>query len=516
MTPPLEGMVPWPADITERYRARGYWTGETLGSAFDRSVAAHADRVAVVEGERRLTYRQLGGLVDRLARHLVEREIVGGARVVFQLPNVLEFVVAYFACLKVGAIPLACLPAHRHAEIGYLARFTEASAWFLPSTFRGFDYVAMAEELRAGLPSLREIWVAGDRVGSGMTRFADLLADPGATRAAATTRAVTTARAHPQPSDVAVFQLSGGTTGLPKVIPRTHDDYLYNSRVFAAITGVDRETVLLVTVPISHNFPLACPGIQGTLLAGGRVVLGPSPDAETVFSLVERERVTWLPAVPASVIGWLNDPRITRTDLTSVRTLAVGGSRLNPEPARRVLSEMGPVLMQVFGMAEGLLCSTRAELQCRGPYTIRGYYRAPEHNRAAFTDDGFYRTGDMVRMHPSGNIVVEGRKKDLINRGGEKISAEEVENLILSHPAVLNVAVVAVPDEVLGERACACVMLRPGTTLTLADLTDFLLREKRIAKFKLPERLQVRDRFPTTAVGKISKKDLREEVRGLS
>ena len=553
MTPPLEGVVPWPADITERYRARGYWTGETLGSAFDRSVAAHADRVAVVEGDRRLTYRQLAGLVDRLARHLVEREIVGGARVVFQLPNVLEFVVAYFACLKVGAIPLACLPAHRHAEIEYLARFTEASAWFLPSTFRGFDYVAMAEELRAGLPSLREIWVAGDRVGSGMTRFADLLADPGATRAAATTRAVTTARAHPQPSDVAVFQLSGGTTGLPKVIPRTHDDYLYNSRVFAAITGVDRETVLLVTVPISHNFPLACPGIQGTLLAGGRVVLGPSPDAETVFSLVERERVTWLPAVPASVIGWLNDPRITRTDLTSVRTLAVGGSRLNPEPARRTLSEMGPVLLQVFGMAEGLLCSTRAgdpaevivetqgrpasdgdeirivdddgnevspgqigELQCRGPYTIRGYYRAPEHNRAAFTDDGFYRTGDMVRMHPSGNIVVEGRKKDLINRGGEKISAEEVENLILSHPAVLNVAVVAVPDEVLGERACACVMLRPGTTLTLADLTDFLLREKRIAKFKLPERLQVRDRFPTTAVGKISKKDLREEVRGLS
>jgi len=554
MTPPLEGMVPWPADVTQRYRARGYWTGETIGSAFDRSVATHADRVAVVDGDRRLTYRHLAGLVDRLAHHLAEREIVGGARVIFQLPNVCEFVIAYFACLKVGAIPLACLPAHRHAEIGYLARFTEARAWFIPSTFRGFDYVAMAEELRADLPSLREIWVAGDRIGSGMTRFADLLAEPIATRTMTTTRAVATTPGYPQPqpSDVAVFQLSGGTTGLPKVIPRTHDDYLYNSRVFASITGVDRETVLLVTVPVSHNFPLACPGIQGTLLAGGRVVLGPSPDAETVLSLVERERVTWIPAVPASVIGWLNDPRLERADLGSLRTLAVGGSRLNPEPARRVLKEMGPVLMQVFGMAEGLLCSTRfddpadvivetqgrpaspgdeirvvdddgkevepgqvGELQCRGPYTIRGYYRAPEHNRTAFTDDGFYRTGDMVRLHRSGNLIVEGRKKDLINRGGEKISAEEVENLILSHPAVLNVAVVAVPDDVLGERACACVMLHPGATLTLAELNDFLLREKRIAKFKLPERLQVRDRFPTTAVGKISKKDLREEVRRL-
>ena len=551
---PLDGMVPWPPDVAQRYRARGHWTGETLGDAFDRSVAANAERVAVVEADRRLTYRELAALVDRLTLHLAAREIAGGARVVFQLPNVVEFIVAYFACLKVGAIPLACLPAHRHAEIGYLTKFTEAKAWLIPSAFRGFDYVAMAEELRADLPSLREIWVAGDRAGAGMARFSELLADgpePGGIKTRSTS--VTLERFRPAPGDVAVFQLSGGTTGLPKVIPRTHDDYLYNSRVFARVTGVDRDTVLLVTVPISHNFPLACPGIQGTLLAGGRVVLAPSPDPDTVFSLVERERVTWIPAVPASVISWLNDPRIKRADLSTLRTLAVGGSRLNPEPARRVLDEIGPVLMQVFGMAEGLLCNTRigdpadvivetqgraaspddeirvvdddgkevapgeiGELQCRGPYTIRGYYRAAEHNAAAFTADGFYRTGDMVRLHPSGNLVVEGRKKDLINRGGEKISAEEVENLILSHPAVLNVAVVAVPDAVLGERACACVVLRPGFTLTLDALSDFLLREKRIAKFKLPERLQIRDRFPTTAVGKISKKDLREEVRGLS
>jgi non-ribosomal peptide synthetase component E (peptide arylation enzyme) len=155
------------------------------------------------------------------------------------------------------------------------------------------------------------------------------------------------------------------------------------------------------------------------------------------------------------------------------------------------------------------------ELICRGPYTTRGYYRADEHNRTAFTADGFYRTGDMVRQHPSGSLVVEGRKKDLINRGGEKVSAEEVENLILGHPAVLNVAVVAMPDPVLGERACACVVLRPGMTLTLAELTRFLGEERRIARFKLPERLEIRDRFPTTAVGKISKKQLRDEIRAL-
>ena len=544
----LDGFVPWPESFARRYRERGHWAGMTLGDALERSFAANADRLALVDGERRLTYRELGRLVDRLALHFAERGIARGARVVFQLPNVLEFVVAYVACLRVGAIPLTCLPAHRHAEIEYLARFTEATAWLIPSDFRGFDYVAMAEELRGALPALRHVLVVGERAGAGMTRLADLLADPIEVRLGSSALA----ELRPRPSDVAVFQLSGGTTGLPKVIPRTHDDYLYNSRVFAEATGFDRDGALLVSVPIAHNFPLACPGVQGALLLGARTVLAPSPDAETVFTLVERERVTWIPAVPATVIAWLNAPVRARYDLTSIRTLAVGGSRLNPEPARATLAAFGRVLSQVFGMAEGLLCCTRhgdpeevvvetqgrpvspddeirvvgedgddiapgelGELVCRGPYTIRGYYRAAEHNRVAFTDDGFYRTGDMVRRHPSGNLIVEGRRKDLINRGGEKISTEEIENLLLGHPAVLNVAVVAMPDPVLGERACAYVIPRPGARPTLADLTRFLADDKRIARFKLPERLELRDRLPTTAVGKISKKDLRDEISAI-
>jgi 2,3-dihydroxybenzoate-AMP ligase len=537
-------LVPWPDDVAARYRARGYWTDETIGDAFDRSVAAHADRVAVVDGARRVDYAELGRRVDRLALHLAERRIAAGACVVFQLPNVVEFIIAYFACLKTGAVPLACLPAHRHAEIGYLARLTEASAWFVASELRGFDYVAMVEELRPSLPALREVFVAGERVGDGMTSLRALLDDPIETRVpVALLRAL-----RPAPSATAVFQLSGGTTGLPKVIPRTHDDYLYNSLAFADATDLGDDAVILIGVPIAHNFPLACPGIQGALLRGGRVVLAPSPDAETTFALVQSEGVTWIPAVPASIITWLSHPRRAAHDLSSIRTLAVGGSRLNPEPARAVLDTFGPVLIQVLGMAEGLLCCTRrddpvevtvttqgrpmspgdeirvvdddgrdvapgeiGELLCRGPYTIRGYYRASEHNRVAFTEDGYYRTGDMVRRHPSGNLVVEGRKKDLINRGGEKISAEEIENLILAHPAVLNAAVVAMPDPIMGERACAYAILHPGGTLTLDALNRFL-GERRIAKFKLPERLEVVERFPTTAVGKVSKKDLREDI----
>jgi 2,3-dihydroxybenzoate-AMP ligase len=542
----LDGFVPWPPDWARRYRERGHWRGEPLGDALRRSFTVHADRVAVVDGSRRVTYAELGRLVDRLALHFGALGIARGATVVFQLPNVLEFVIAYVACLRTGAIPLMCLPAHRQAEIGYLARFTEAAAWLVPAEFRGFDYVAMAAELRPSLPTLRHVLVAGERAGAGMTPLRHLLDDPIEERVAPSTLDAL----RPAPSDVAVFQLSGGTTGLPKVIPRTHDDYLYNSLVFAAATDLDRDGVILLSVPIAHNFPLACPGVQGALLLGARTVLAPGPDAETVFALVERERATWIPAVPATVIGWLNAPRRGAYDLSSIRALCVGGSRLNPEPARAVLAAFGPVLIQVFGMAEGLLCATRrddpeavivetqgrpvspddeirvtdehdadvapgevGELLCRGPYTIRGYYRAAEHNRAAFTEDGFYRTGDMVRMHPGGNLIVEGRRKDLINRGGEKISAEEVENLIMSHPAVLNAAVVAMPDPVLGERACAYVIPRPGTEPTLAELTRFLSEDKRIARFKLPERLELRERLPMTAVGKISKKDLREDIQ---
>jgi 2,3-dihydroxybenzoate-AMP ligase len=540
----FDGMIPWPADVAARYVAKGYWRGVAIGDVFDESMRRNADREAVVEGERRITYRQLGLMVERLALHFAQRGISQGRRVMFQLPNSIECVIAYFACLKVGAIPTACLPAHRYTEIEHLARFTDAFAWLIPADHRRFDFTAMARELRDNLPGLREIIVAGGDCPSGMTLISDLLNDAIEERLAPSSLG----RLRPDPRLPAVFQLSGGSTGLPKVIPRTHDDYLYNSYLLSSISGYDSAGVALIAIPMMHNFPLAA-AVQPGILIGAKIVLAQGPEPETVFDLIERERVTWICAVPAMVVNWLADPHLRRTGLSSLKSLAVGGSRLNPEPARRVLDAIGPVLTQVYGMAEGLCCSTRAgdpeevivntqgrpvsgadeykivdedlretppgelgELITRGPYTIRGYYKAEEHNRDAFTADGYYRTGDMVRLHPSGNFMVEGRRKDLINRGGEKISAEEIENLILTHPAVRNAAVVAMPDAVLGERACAYVVLRSGAELDFKRLSGFL-EEKRIARFKLPERLEVIDALPTTAVGKISKKDLREDIK---
>jgi 2,3-dihydroxybenzoate-AMP ligase len=539
----FDGVVAWPAVVAAKYKANGYWQDVVLGDVFEQSVRNHGGREAVVDGRRRVTYWELGLLVERLAMHFAERGICGGRPVLFQLPNSLECIAAYFACLKIGAIPIACLPAHRHAEIEHLARFTGAYAWLIPAEYRGFDFAVMADELRSNLPEMREIIVARGHRGRGTTSLTDLANDR-----------IEERRAHssleglkPQPDFPAVFQLSGGSTGLPKVIPRTHNDYLYNSYLLAAKSGFDAGSIALIAIPMMHNFPLAG-AVQPGLLTGGKIVLAQGTDPEMVCELIAAERINWLCAVPAMVVNWLNAPAFRRSRLSSLTSLAVGGARLNPEPARRVLNEIGPVLTQVYGMAEGLCCTTLrndpeevivetqgrpiseadefkivdeklnevapgglGELITRGPYTIRGYYKAPEHNRTAFTRDGLYRTGDMVRLHPSGNFIVEGRNKDLINRGGEKISAEEIENLIITHPAVLSTAVVAMPDLVMGERACAYVVLRHGASLDLAQLSRFL-EQKRIARFKLPERLELVESLPATAVGKISKKDLREDI----
>ncbi len=539
MTTPLEGFIPYPAEVAKDYRSKGYWAGRTLGEHLDDWVARYGDRIAIVAGEQRISYRELGERVASVASHLAALGLRPGERVVVQLHNVPEFLYLSFALFKLGALPVMALPAHRETEIRYLIEFSGAVAYAAPLEFRGFNYVDMVRKITPHTATLKHILVASKDAPAGTHSIEAMLERPG----------VAIAASHrPSPADVAFFLLSGGTTGLPKLIPRTHDDYFYNFDISADVSKVNADSVYLVALPISHNFPLGSPGAFGTLSRGGRVVLELSPNPETAFPVIARERVTITAHVPAVTIQWLDSPLRTQHDLSSLQVLQVGGSRLPAEVAARVKPLLGATVQQVFGMAEGLLNYTRlddpdevlfntqgrpvspadeirivdwdgnpaapgaaGELLTRGPYTIRGYYKAPEHNERAFTPDGFYRTGDLVRLTPSGNLSVEGRVKDLINRGGEKISAEEVENLALGHPAVLNVAVVAMPDRIMGEKICAYSILHPGMALTLEELRRFI-DSAGISKFKLPERLEIVERFPLTTVGKISKKDLREDI----
>jgi 2,3-dihydroxybenzoate-AMP ligase len=547
VTPIAEGVVPWPEEFVRRYTERGWWRGVPLGAELLAVADAHPDAVALVDGEVRLTYRSLAARADALASRLVdELGLQREDRIVVQLPNCWQFVVLTLACLRAGIVPVMALPAHRQHELGYLAAHSESAALAVPSALRGFDHAEMAEELRAGSDPLEHVLVVGDPIRPGHTDLTALCAEPDDPAAA---RARWDAD-QPASRSVAVFLLSGGTTGLPKLIARTHDDYAYNARASAELCGFDPDTVYLVSLPASHNFPLACPGILGALLTGGRVVMLPSPEPERAFATIAAEGVTVTAAVPAVAQRWLAHANEHGADqLASLRLLQVGGARLADEVARTVRPVLGCILQQVFGMAEGLLNYTRPDdpddvisttqgrpmseddevrvideldrdvpdgtpgaLLTRGPYTPRGYYRAGEQNARAFTPDGWYRSGDIVRRRPDGNLIVEGRDKDMINRGGEKISAEEVENLAYQlFPQVAHVAAVAMPDSHLGERVCLYAVLKPGTALSLDDIRQALAAAG-VATFKWPEHLEVVDELRTTKVGKIDKKALREDI----
>ena len=538
----LEGFVPFPQEFAQRYRERGYWQDRSLAQEFDVVFKKFATRTALLDGERQYAYADIDRQSDNLALNLLALGLKPLDRVLPVLPNVAEFVILYFALQKLGCIPIAALVTHRYAELNQFARLSQARCCVYPEQSGDFRFGPIIERVQLENPCLQLRLVLG-QPGPGEHSLRELIeAKP--VLAAGALRDL-----HIDPMDPCIFQLSGGTTGIPKLIPRTNNDYAYNSKVAAEVTGVNRDSVLLLVLPIAHNLPLACPGIQGFMFKGATVVLHSNTRPAEMFALIQKHRVTHIKVVPALLIRLINDPSIASFDLSSVRQIQSGGQRMQPEVRLRTRELFRNAFVQEnFGMSEGLIMFVRpddpeavqletcgrpvcpddevklideegrevapgetGELACRGPYTLRGYYGVPEYNARQFTPDGFYRSGDLMRQHPSGNYIVEGRKKDLINRGGEKISAEEVENLILMHPAVVNVACVPMPDPAMGEKMCAFVILKPGGTLALAELVAFLQTQE-IARFKMPERLEIVSDFPISTFGKVSKKALGEQI----
>ena len=538
----LKGFVPFPAEFAARYREKGYWQDQSLAQEFDAVFKKFAGRVALIDGERQLTYAEMDSLTSNLALNLLDIGIQPLDRIVPMLPNVHEFVLLYFALQKIGAIPIAALVSHRYAEISQFVNLSGATTCVYPETSGDFSFSPVIDRIQAE-NALLKIRIVLGQPKAGEHSLRELIDRP------ATLPASSLGDIKIDPTDPCIFQLSGGTTGIPKLIPRTGNDYAYNSKVAASVCEVDADSVLLLVLPIAHNLPLACPGIQGFMFKGARVVLHANTRPAEMCALIQKHKVTHLKVVPALLIRLINDPCVADYDLSSLKLIQSGGQRMQPEVRAKTRQLIPGVFVQEnFGMSEGTLMFVRAgdpeevkletcgrpvcaddevrlldeedrevpmgevgELTVRGPYTLRGYFGVPEYNARQFTSDGFYRSGDLMRMHPSGNYVVEGRKKDLINRGGEKISAEEVENLILMHPAVQNIACVPMPDANMGEKMCAFVILKTGKSLTLKELVDFLLT-KEIAKFKLPERLEVLADFPVSTFGKVSKKALGELV----
>ncbi|MBK7822273.1 MAG: AMP-binding protein [Tessaracoccus sp.] len=523
----------WPDSVRRRYRSLGYWTDETFPAFVADRCERFAGNIAVVGRDAqgrdiRWTYADLAAAAERAAAHIAAAGVAPGDRVVVALPNIADFVAVIFGLFRLGALPIFALPSHRELELAQFCVTADAAAMVVATDDLAELHAVVAERVREqGVhpPALIDVRSWGDD---------ELPPVPAPDRG---------------PEDVAFLQLSGGTTGVAKLIPRTAADYLYSVRESATICGLTEESALLVVLPAAHNFPMSSPGILGVLHVGGRVVLAPDPSPRTAFALIESEGVTDASLVPPLAQAWVSAARRRTPDLSTLRTIQVGGAKL----ADSVAAEIGPVLgarlQQVFGMAEGLVNYTRlgdpdeivnttqgrpisaadeilivdeddnpvpdgveGSLLTRGPYTIRGYYRPGDPdggpNRDSFTSDGFYRTGDRVRRLPTGHLIVTGRDKDQINRAGEKVATDEIEGLVLAHPDVLDAVAVGLPDPYLGESICLVVRTEPGRPRP-TDLAARLAAAG-LASHKLPDRIEFLDAFPETHVGKNSRRELRQ------
>lgn len=532
----VSGFTPWPEARAEQYRQAGFWTEQTIPQMLQASANQFPDQTALVEGECQWTYQALVEQVDQLAAGFQSNlNLKPGDKAVLHLPNIGEFYLSFFALLKIGVQPILALPAHRYSEIRYFCHFTEAKA-LITAPQMGVNTAEIAQQVAAELPSLKHIVWAGERslmpIGGQELKSLFLM---------------DAELSETQGEDFAFFQLSGGTTGTPKLIPRTHTDYLYSVRASNEVCQFSDQTRYLCVLPAAHNFPLSSPGALGCLMAGGTVVLAPDATPQTAFALIEKHQITVAALVPPLALLWLDEVGRTQHDIRSLEVLQVGGARFSEEAAKRVKPELGCTLQQVFGMAEGLVNYTRLDdpepeiistqgrpmssadellildemgnavpqgtegiLFVRGPYTIQGYYQAPEHNQRSFNEQGYYRTGDIVVLTELGNLQVVGRDKDQINRGGEKIAAEEVENHLLAHDSVHDAAVIAIPDDYLGERSCAALVC-PQQNPKPIEIKRFL-RGRGLADFKIPDRVIFVDVLPKTPVGKINKNKLLELV----
>lgn len=540
----LPGVVYQSAERLAHYVKAGVLTDETLAGAFRAIASRFPARVALSEIGWTCSFAELDSLSDRAAAAFLRAGLRPHDRVIFQLPNGRDLIIALLACLKAELIPVCTLTAHRRHEIGVLARMSGARAHLISSADPRFDFVAFAREIRQEVPSMAFTIAAGPPAPDTLDLRAMIAAEDAET-ARTRLRAIT-----PDPFQVAIFQLSGGTSGVPKIIPRFNNEYLYSMRTFIARHGFDENIVAFTPNPMLHNAPMLC-YYGSALFAGGEVAMTATLDADAVGRILAARRPNWL-AIPTPVLlrlkeaGWLE-----RLDLSHVRGGVVPSGAAN---ASALLQ--GAPLFPLFGMTEGFLsCCCAAdpreaidgtvgiplsphdevrivdpetgadapfgelgELLVRGPCTIRGYFDAEDRNREAFTPDGYYRSGDLMRFRDIDGrafLVFGGRLKDVVSRGGEKINCQEVEQMAVRHPKIGAIAIVPIPDAVYGERACAFVIPAPGAQpITVSELGAFLDAEG-MAKFKFPERIEIVEAFPITSSGKLSKPLLREQGRSL-
>jgi 2,3-dihydroxybenzoate-AMP ligase len=529
----------------EKYSTMRWWLGITLGDMLDKTADLYPNKEALVDDRVRLLYSELRERVNRLAVGFIKLGIEKGDTVLLQLPNWAEYVYSYFALQKIGAVPVLLISGYRQLEVSHLCQLTEARAWIVPDAYRKIDYTSFMGEVKEANPQLD--YIISVRVPGENDNFTTNLESLMDRELTAQDRQDLAAR-RPMPSDFAHILPSGGTTGLPKGIPRTHNDYICNIEYVARAGEMCTDDIWLVTVPVGHNLALLV-GVTGCIFTGGKLVLLDSTRLGDVCGAIQKERITFMPIVPSLLKRTIDFEELADYDISSLRKISAGGEASTPELIKSVTEKLGCKYINEFGMSEGLLCRTRidydldticttigvpccpydqiriidrngnelpintdGELATKGPGIFAGYLKNPEENEKAFTADRFFRTGDQARKDESGKVRITGRIKDLIIRGGENVSPGQIEEILATYPGVADVAVIGMPDKDLGERVCAYIQPAAGAKLDPEEIKTFM-EDKGASKLLIPERFEFMDALPMTEAVKHDKKTLREDLK---
>ena len=521
------------------YRQQGLWGDASLADYWQQTARAMPDKIAVVDNHgASYTYSALDHAASCLANWMLAKGIESGDRIAFQLPGWCEFTVIYLACLKIGAVSVPLLPSWREAELVWVLNKCQAKMFFAPTLFKQTRPVDLILPLQNQLPQLQQI-VGVDKLAPATSSLSlsQIIADNTPLTTAITTHG----------DELAAVLFTSGTEGLPKGVMLTHNNILASERAYCARLNLTWQDVFMVPAPLGHATGFLH-GVTAPFLIGARSVLLDIFTPDACLALLEQQRCTCMLGATPFVYDLLNLLEKQPADLSALRFFLCGGTTI-PKKVARKCQQRGIKLLSVYGSTESsphavvnlddplsrfmhtdgyaaagveikvvddarktLPPGCEGEEASRGPNVFMGYFDEPELTARALDEEGWYYSGDLCRMDEAGYIKITGRKKDIIVRGGENISSREVEDILLQHPKIHDACVVAMPDERLGERSCAYVVLKaPHHSLSLEEVVAFFSR-KRVAKYKYPEHIVVIEKLPRTASGKIQKFLLRKDI----
>ncbi|EJH0983117.1 medium-chain fatty-acid--CoA ligase [Escherichia coli] len=521
------------------YRQQGLWGDASLADYWQQTARAMPDKIAVVDNHgASYTYSALDHAASCLANWMLAKGIESGDRIAFQLPGWCEFTVIYLACLKIGAVSVPLLPSWREAELVWVLNKCQAKMFFAPTLFKQTRPVDLILPLQNQLPQLQQI-VGVDKLAPATSSISlsQIIADNTPLTTAITTHG----------DELAAVLFTSGTEGLPKGVMLTHNNILASERAYCARLNLTWQDVFMMPAPLGHATGFLH-GVTAPFLIGARSVLLDIFTPDACLALLEQQRCTCMLGATPFVYDLLNLLEKQPADLSALRFFLCGGTTI-PKKVARECQQRSIKLLSVYGSTESsphavvnlddplsrfmhtdgyaaagveikvvddarktLPLGCEGEEASRGPNVFMGYFDEPELTARALDEEGWYYSGDLCRMDEAGYIKITGRKKDIIVRGGENISSREVEDILLQHPKIHDACVVAMPDERLGERSCAYVVLKaPHHSLSLEEVVAFFSR-KRVAKYKYPEHIVVIEKLPRTASGKIQKFLLRKDI----